>query len=217
MLATLERPVGRTISPRLIRTSPPVSSQPALARLRLLGPVGACPATSLPALSPLLPAVSDPHVRRVRSPVPSLVVSTLPGEEPAWSAPGRRGAQTTSTTPLRMTARARRLLAGLALLCCIAVGVVAVDVLSAVVPFTPSDSYAAQERPYVGPSGRQTGSGGLVPSAGSSITVGAGDTLWSLADQVDPDADPRDVIAAIMSLNELSSPTLQPGQVLRLP
>jgi len=118
---------------------------------------------------------------------------------------------------LRMTMRARRLLAGLALFCAAAIGMVAIDVLTAVVPFEPSTSYAAQEAPYVASSGSAAGSGGLVPSAATSVTVGAGDTLWSLAVLVDPEADPRDVIAAIMTLNELDSPILQPGQTLQLP
>ena len=89
------------------------------------------------------------------------------------------------------------------------------DVLSAVIPATPA-SYAAQQAPYSG-SDASVGAGGLVPVAGESVTVAAGDTLWSLAERVDPTADPRDVIAAIMTLNGLHSPTIEPGQVLRLP
>jgi len=114
-----------------------------------------------------------------------------------------------------MTMRARRLLAVLVLLCAGAVGVVAVDLLAAIVPSGSGTSYAAQEKPYV-PEGRDD-SGVLVASSGSTITVDAGDTLWGLAEQVDPDADPRDVIAAIMTLNDLESPTIEAGQVLRLP
>jgi len=114
-----------------------------------------------------------------------------------------------------MTMRARRLLAVLVLLCAGAVGVVAVDLLAEIVPSGSGTSYAAQEAPYV-PDGRAD-TGVLVPSSGSTITVGAGDTLWSLAEQVDPDSDPRDLIAAIMTLNDLDSPTIEPGQVLHLP
>lgn len=111
-----------------------------------------------------------------------------------------------------MTVRARRLLAGFALLASAAVGVVAVDVLAELIPFTPS-SYVAQEARYDG----VADSGGFVPAAASSVTVESGDTLWSLAQRLDPEADPREVIAAIMTLNGLDTPTLQPGQVLLLP
>ncbi|MBA3339441.1 MAG: LysM peptidoglycan-binding domain-containing protein [Geodermatophilaceae bacterium] len=128
---------------------------------------------------------------------------------------GQRLRQGRPASVLRLTVRARRLLAGLALLCSAAVGVVAIDVLSAVIPVTPNASYADQVAPYS--EGDSDGSGGLVPSAGSSVTVAAGDTLWSVAGRVDPDGDPREVIAAIMTINDLSSPTIQPGQVLRLP
>ncbi len=111
-----------------------------------------------------------------------------------------------------MTVRARRLLAGVCLLAGAWVGLVAVDVLAELIPFTPS-SYAAQEAPY----GGVADSGGFVPGAASSVTVESGDTLWSLAQRLDPQANPREVIAAIMTLNRLDTPTLQPGQVLLLP
>ncbi|MGI8652009.1 MAG: LysM peptidoglycan-binding domain-containing protein [Geodermatophilaceae bacterium] len=117
---------------------------------------------------------------------------------------------------MRLTMRARRLLAGLVFLGCAALGVVAVDVATALAPFSTSTSYVAQEAPYIA-SGAEVGSSGLVPVAGTSVIVGPGDTLWSLAERVDPAADPREVIAAIMRLNDLESSALQTGQVLLLP
>jgi len=55
--------------------------------------------------------------------------------------------------------------------------------------------------------------------AGSSriITVEPGQTLWDLAEEFAPSADPRDVIADIKKLNALAVETLQPGQRLELP
>jgi len=50
----------------------------------------------------------------------------------------------------------------------------------------------------------------------SWITVEAGETLWSLAHEIAPTKDPRDVIADIVSLNQLHS-DLQPGQRIALP
>ncbi len=58
------------------------------------------------------------------------------------------------------------------------------------------------------------------PSTQSSqhlVTVQQGDSLWTLARQVAPDADPRDVVARIRDLNDLSSSGLVPGQQLLLP
>jgi LysM repeat protein len=49
------------------------------------------------------------------------------------------------------------------------------------------------------------------------VTVEQGDSLWTLAQRVAPDDDPRDVVAQIRDLNELSSAGLVPGQQLVLP
>jgi len=67
------------------------------------------------------------------------------------------------------------------------------------------------------------GSGGAVagsePGTGSFeyVTVDLGQSLWSVAQQVAPAADPRDVIAEIMKLNGLSSSDVTPGQQLAIP
>lgn len=49
------------------------------------------------------------------------------------------------------------------------------------------------------------------------ITVGAGQTLWAIAAKYEPNADPRDVIDKIISLNNLTTATVQPGQRIALP
>jgi LysM repeat protein len=51
----------------------------------------------------------------------------------------------------------------------------------------------------------------------SRVTVVGGETLWSLAKQIAPNADPRDVVADIMSVNRLSSADIQPGEQLAIP
>lgn len=52
----------------------------------------------------------------------------------------------------------------------------------------------------------------------TTVSVQAGDTLWELAGQIAPAADPRDTVAAIMELNGLSSATdIRPGDTLRVP
>ncbi|SKB01830.1 LysM domain-containing protein [Agreia bicolorata] len=49
------------------------------------------------------------------------------------------------------------------------------------------------------------------------VTIQAGETLWALAEEIAPSADPRDVIADIVSLNQLPSAEVQPGQKLAVP
>ena len=51
----------------------------------------------------------------------------------------------------------------------------------------------------------------------SYVTVEPGESLWQVAAAVAPTADPRDVIADILSLNNLSSGDVQPGQRLAIP
>ena len=49
------------------------------------------------------------------------------------------------------------------------------------------------------------------------VTVQAGESLWQLAAQIAPSADPRDVVSDIVHLNQLSSAVVQPGQTLAIP
>ena len=49
------------------------------------------------------------------------------------------------------------------------------------------------------------------------VTVQSGDSLWSVAERIAPNADPRDVIADVVSLNGLESAVVSPGQQLAVP
>ncbi|MET1044596.1 MAG: hypothetical protein ABWX59_10845 [Microbacteriaceae bacterium] len=49
------------------------------------------------------------------------------------------------------------------------------------------------------------------------VTVGAGESLWGLAESIAPSADPRDVITDILSLNQVSVADVHPGVQLALP
>ena len=48
------------------------------------------------------------------------------------------------------------------------------------------------------------------------VVVGAGDSLWTIAES-HYTGDPRSRVDAIMAVNHLSSPNLTPGQSLLLP
>ena len=61
------------------------------------------------------------------------------------------------------------------------------------------------------------GSIGSAPRAMVDVTVGPGDTLWSIATQAAPDRDPRDVIEEIKALNDVPGSVLPVGVVLRVP
>lgn len=58
---------------------------------------------------------------------------------------------------------------------------------------------------------------GAPPVAFETVVVGAGDSLWGIAERVAPSEDPRDVILEIMRLNGLADAVVQPGQRLALP
>lgn len=51
----------------------------------------------------------------------------------------------------------------------------------------------------------------------SSVTVHSGESLWGIAREVAPEADPRVVVDAIMDLNQMSSAVLVPGQRVAIP
>jgi nucleoid-associated protein YgaU len=60
-----------------------------------------------------------------------------------------------------------------------------------------------------------SGPAGPAPPAVGAVTVRDGDTLWSIASRIAPQRDPRLVVVELEDVNHLSSPVLQPGQVLR--
>jgi LysM repeat protein len=97
-------------------------------------------------------------------------------------------------TGVRLTIRGRRVVAAvsaLALMAAVFVTVIAVR--------------AALTRP-------------LVPaSAPAAVTVHPGDTLWSIAQRIAPQSDPRAVVAALRGSNHLPSSTVRVGQHLRVP
>ena len=49
------------------------------------------------------------------------------------------------------------------------------------------------------------------------VSVAQGESLWQVAEEIAPKADPRDVVADIVQLNNLQSGVIQPGQRLAIP
>jgi Tfp pilus assembly protein FimV len=116
---------------------------------------------------------------------------------PALSPLARRtGAASERTVRLRLTTRGRRVLAVLAAL----PAVIALS-LAAI-----SGGAALASRDDGAPAGAFT-----------TISVAAGDSLWSIAEEVAPGHDPRDVVDAIVRLNALGDVTVVAGQSLAIP
>ncbi|WP_137846208.1 LysM peptidoglycan-binding domain-containing protein [Microbacterium sp. 2FI] len=99
-------------------------------------------------------------------------------------------------TRLRLTVRGRRVLAALAAL-------PAVIALSLAM-ISGGSALASRD-------------GGVAEESFTSVTVGAGDSLWSIAEEVAPAADPRDVVDAIVRLNGLDGGAILAGQRLAIP
>ncbi|MFV0318807.1 MAG: LysM peptidoglycan-binding domain-containing protein [Microbacterium sp.] len=103
-------------------------------------------------------------------------------------------------TRLRATARGRRVLS--ALMAVPAIVVVTVVLCAAV---------------FAGGSALASDDGGAPSGSFASVTVQSGDSLWSIASDVAPTADPRDVVDGIVRLNALEGGAIHPGQQLALP
>jgi Tfp pilus assembly protein FimV len=58
---------------------------------------------------------------------------------------------------------------------------------------------------------------GADPATFETVTVTAGESLWSIAQEVAPSADPRDVVDAIVRLNALEGVTVSAGEQLAIP
>jgi len=110
---------------------------------------------------------------------------------PVAAAAGARAA----TTRLRLTARGRRVLLGLA-----AAPVVAGVAFSLLAGGSAIASGQAAE-----------------PVEFETVTVLPGDSLWSIAADAAPQVDPREVVEDIKRLNNLSSGMIQVGASIAIP
>ncbi|MCM3613555.1 LysM peptidoglycan-binding domain-containing protein [Microbacterium enclense] len=103
---------------------------------------------------------------------------------------------TAPTTRLRITARGRRVVAFLvALPVVVALGLAVVG----------------------GGSALASNDAGAPAGSFTEITVMSGETLWSIAEELAPAADPRDVVAKISRLNALSGGSVAAGQRIAIP
>jgi hypothetical protein len=99
---------------------------------------------------------------------------------------------------VRLTLRGRVVAAGASAL--------AIGVLSIALAATAQASHAGQHAGQAAP-GRYL----------AQVEVRPGQSMWSLAEANDPDADPRLVVQQIQQLNSMTGDQLQPGEVLWVP
>jgi hypothetical protein len=148
----------------------------------------ALPETALPAADLLPPLVISPAPPFQRAAPLQLVDLTTP----ARFVRTRHRTKTLTDAHIRLTRRGRLALLGAAVVCML-VGFSLGTTLS----FT---------------------SGSISPaSASHSVVVQPGQTLWGIATQVAPHADPRAAIQQIIDLNHLPSTALQVGESLAVP
>ncbi|MEJ1156276.1 LysM peptidoglycan-binding domain-containing protein [Microbacterium marmarense] len=116
----------------------------------------------------------------------------------AFSPTASVSAPRTSSQPtkLRLTVRGRRVFAAMAALPLVIA--LSIAVISGGAAMASRDS-------------------GVASVSYESVTVGTGDSLWSIAEEVAPAADPRDVVDAIVRLNALDSANVLVGQRLAVP
>lgn len=101
-----------------------------------------------------------------------------------------------TSTRLRITPRGRRVVAFAASLpLVVALGIAAVG----------------------GSAALASGDAGAPSGSFAEITVMSGETLWSIAEDIAPAADPRDVVAEITRLNALQGGSLAAGQRIAIP
>lgn len=148
-------------------------------------------------LVPQDPAATPPTARQATAQIPHPRVAQA---RSVTGAPQQREAadwvRGTTRTPVRLTRRGRLAVTAAAAL---AIGAASIAVAGAA---------------------QATGHSGTPAGLGRGVTrveIRPGESLWSVAEAYDPNADTRVVIGEIVQLNSLASTQVQPGQVLWVP
>jgi LysM domain len=154
------------------------------------------PATTAVPVAPATAATPAASATAAAPATPAVRTAPAPGAPAAPARPVRRQAPRAQVAdpPLRLTRRGKIVVAVAAAL--LAAGLSLVIAASA--QATSHSPGAAQQ--------------GL-----AKVTVRAGQSLWSVAESADPNADTRAVIQQIIELNGLSADAVMPGQSLWVP
>jgi hypothetical protein len=122
--------------------------------------------------------------------------TSVPSPARAAGAAAQLAARAGTSTRLRLTVRGRRVLAALA----------ALPAVIALVAAVLGGGAALASRDAGAPAG-----------SFSTVTVAGGESLWTIAEEIAPGHDPRDVVDEIVRLNALDSVVVQAGQSLSIP
>ena len=115
--------------------------------------------------------------------------------------------------PLRLTARGRRVVRAGAWSAVTVVAALVVLLCWLVVASVVAPGASAGD----GTGGVATGVGTTAPQEVVQVVVLPGDTLWGIAREHAPSADPRSVVAAVVELNDLSGTGVAAGDALKVP
>lgn len=110
------------------------------------------------------------------------------------------GTSTSGPSKLRLTKRGRAVFGVLTAL--LVGGLLAVAAMFASATLGATQAHASAEQ-----SGAEFG----------YVVVQPGDSLWGIASNLDPAADPRDTIAEIVRLNQLGGSSLEAGDAIAVP
>ncbi len=165
----------------------PETSAATRAAVRWTGPVPVTPLVPGAFVTPTVPVVP---VVPVAPAVPTAPAKAIPGQ-PARRQPPR--AQV-ADPPLRLTRRGK-----------IVVGIAAALLAAGLSLVIAASAQATSHSP------------GTARQGLARVVVRPGQSLWSVAESADPNADTRSVIQQIIELNGLSADTVLPGQSLWVP
>ena len=192
---------GRTVGIRAVRGPAPVSeTAPAAVAADVVAPAGQAITRPVTADRPVRSQASATGTTRGRTDSHRAAASRPAASRPASGQAARGHApdnQATATAaPLRLTRRGRAVIAAAAALLVVTVLLIAASAAQATSHSVPP---RAAEQSL------------------SRIVVRPGQTLWSVAESADPDADTRLVIQQIAELNGLTGDVVQAGQRLWVP
>jgi LysM repeat protein len=192
---------GRTVGIRAVRGPAPVSeTAPAAVAADVVAPAGQAITRPVTADRPVRSQASASGTARGRTDSHRAAASRPAASRPASGQAARGHApdnQATATAaPLRLTRRGRAVIAAAAALLVVTVLLIAASAAQATSHSVPP---RAAEQSL------------------SRIVVRPGQTLWSVAESADPDADTRLVIQQIAELNGLTGDVVQAGQRLWVP
>ncbi|MGV3102612.1 LysM peptidoglycan-binding domain-containing protein [Rothia sp. 32237D007AR] len=197
---SLKKPLDQAATFTISQGAQPVASAGALRqpqyRIRFASPT---PAHRVPAH----PAPTRPAPETASRDQSSLSTSSALAQKPAVATAPRGFAGPGHTKgvkyqKIRLTRRGRLVFRGLPLLT-----MLALVVLGALTLLAPGEAKSA--------------TADSVTPVSRTVTVVHGDTLWTIAADVAPEEDNRDVITRIMKINDLTSAQLVPGQTLEVP